>query len=136
LWHQTHTQNITRKIQYVKDRLSWLDVKAKDHDLAYDELGEVHLFSSEVLSLSKLHASIQWQKSGLNWLRESDANSKFFHGSLAARRRVNAFLFIDVDGVRVEEVANVCGVVFNHFRNHYIGYLSIGFIVAKTNTHV
>jgi exonuclease III len=119
MWHQTHTQNLQAKIQSAKDRLSCLDVKAEEQDLLDEELGEVHLLSSEVISLSKLHASIQWQKSRLNWLREGDANSKFFHGILAARRRTNALLFIDVDGVRVEGVANVRGAVFNHFRHHY-----------------
>jgi len=89
-----------------------LDVKAEEQDLVDEELGEVHLLSSEVLSLSKLNASIQW-------LREGDANSKFFNGILAARRRANALLFIDVDGVQVKGVANVRGAVFNHFRHQY-----------------
>jgi hypothetical protein len=101
LWHQTHTQNLQSKILYVKECLSVLDVKAEEQDLADDELEEVHFLSSDVLSLSKFHASIQWQKSRLNWLREGDANSKFFHGIMTARRRANALLFIDVNGARV-----------------------------------
>jgi len=66
LWHQSHTQNLEGKIQSVKDRISCLDVKAEDHDLEEEELKEIHLLSAEVLSLSKLHAGIQWQKSRLN----------------------------------------------------------------------
>jgi hypothetical protein len=55
----------------------------------------------------------------LDWLRDSDANSEFFHGIMTARRRVNALLSINVDGVRVEGVTGVRGAVFNHFQNHF-----------------
>ena len=119
LWHQTHTKNLQSKILSVKERLSVLDVKVEEQDLADDELEEVQFLSFEVLSLSKFHASIQWQKSRLNWLREGDANSKFFHGIMTARRRANTLLFLDVGGARVEGVANVSSAVFNHFRHHY-----------------
>jgi len=119
LWHWSHTQNLECKIQSAKDCISMLDVKAEVHDLEEEEVGELHLLSAEVLSLSKLHASIQWQKSRLNWLREGDANSKKFHGIMSARRRENALLFINVDGVQVKGVEGVRAAVFNHFRNHF-----------------
>ena len=52
----------------------------------------------------------------IRWVgREGDANSKFFHGIMTSRCRANALLFVDVDGVRVEGVANVREVVFNNF---------------------
>ena len=87
MWHQSHTQNLEGKIQSAKDSISLLDVKAEDHVLEEEEAGELFLLSAEVLSLSKLQVSIQWQKSRLNWLREGDANSKKIHGIMSARRR-------------------------------------------------
>jgi len=56
-WHQSHTQYLDGKIKLVKDQISCLDVKAEEHKLEEEELGEIHFLSSEILSLSNLHAS-------------------------------------------------------------------------------
>ena len=61
--------------------------------------------------------STHWQKSRLTWLREGDVNSKFFNGIMSARRRSNALLSIQVDGVQVEGVEGVRGAVFNPFKS-------------------
>jgi len=90
-----------------------------EQGLAQEEVEGIHVLSSEVLSLSKLRTSIQWQKSRLTWLREGDANSKFFHGIMATRRRSNALLSIQVDGVQVEGVEGVYDAFFHHFKNHF-----------------
>ncbi|XP_024640624.1 uncharacterized protein [Medicago truncatula] len=60
------------------------------------------------------------KQSRLNWLRDGDANSKFFHSVLAARRRLNSLSSILVDGVVVEGVQPFRQAVFTHFKNHFL----------------
>jgi len=46
VWHQSHTQNLDGKINLAKERISRLDVKAEEQDLAEEEVGEIHALSS------------------------------------------------------------------------------------------
>jgi len=50
---------------------------------------ELHGLSVELHSLSRIHSSICWQQSRVNWLRERDGNSKYFHGTMSSRWHVN-----------------------------------------------
>jgi len=70
-------------------------------------------------SLSKANASISWQQSRSLWLREGDANSKYFHAIMSGRRRRNAISCISVGGHIVEGVSEVREAVFSHFQNHF-----------------
>jgi len=118
-WHQTHTQNIPTKISTVTGRIATLDAKGEVSTLGEDEVEELHSLSDELRSLSRIHSSITWQQSRVNWLREGDANSKKFHGIISERRRVNIIYVLHVGSVLVEGVANVREAVFNHFLNHF-----------------
>jgi hypothetical protein len=115
-WHQEHTHNIPGKILKIKNRISALDEKGELSSLTEEEVKDLHGLSFELHSLSRMHSSICWQQSLLNWIREGDANSKFFHGTMSSRRRANNISILDVDGVSVEGVDNVRTAVFNHFR--------------------
>jgi len=53
-----------------------LDMKGEEHDLLREEQEEMYSLSSNLSALSKLNNSMQWQKSLLLWLKESDTNSK------------------------------------------------------------
>jgi hypothetical protein len=55
----------------------------------------------------------------LTWLKEGGVNSKFFHGVMSSRRRVNAITNIVVNNVVVEGVSAIREAVFNHFENHF-----------------
>jgi hypothetical protein len=104
VWHVAHSQNLPSRIDSLKARLPVLDAKGEEEDLSEAELEDLHGISVDIHSLSRLNASICWQQSRSTWLKEGDANTKFFHSILACRRRGNAISSIQVDGVTLEGV--------------------------------
>ncbi|CAJ2652820.1 unnamed protein product [Trifolium pratense] len=118
-WHTAHVQNLPGRIETLKVRLSALDEKGEEEDLSDEELAELHGASFDIHSLSRLHASISWQQSRALWLKEGDANSKYFHSVLTSRRCRNALSVIQVDGVTLEGVIPIRQAVFSHFESHF-----------------
>lgn len=70
--------------------------------MSEEDVGELHGISVDIHTMSRLNTSICWQQSRLNWLRDGDANSKYFHSVLAGRRQPNSFSSIWVNGGMVE----------------------------------
>ncbi|KAK2427386.1 hypothetical protein QL285_025969 [Trifolium repens] len=118
-WHVTHSQNLSSRIDSLKIRLSALDLKGEEDILSDGEREELHEVTADISSLSRLQTSINWQQSRSRWLKEGDANSKYFHSMLASRRRGNAISSIKVDGVTLEGVHSVRQAVFSHFATHF-----------------
>jgi hypothetical protein len=96
-----------------------LDGKEEEEGLLEDEITELHDVTSVIHSMTRMQTSIQWQQSRLLWLREGDANSKYYHSILKSRRRRNALTSIMVDGTRVEGARPVRQVVYAHFSSHF-----------------
>jgi hypothetical protein len=101
-WHIAHAHNLPSRIDSLKVRLSELDLKGEDVALSEDELEEFHGVTADIHSLSRRQASINWQQSRSRWLKEGDANSRYFHSMLASRRRGNAISSVQVDGATLE----------------------------------
>ncbi|MCI27673.1 endonuclease/exonuclease/phosphatase family protein, partial [Trifolium medium] len=99
--------------------LAVLDEKGGEGDLSEAELVEFHGVSSDIHSLSRLHASICWQQSRSRWLNEGDANTKYFHTILASRRRGNAISSLQVGDTNVEGVTPIRSAVVSHFALHF-----------------
>jgi hypothetical protein len=70
-WHKAHAHNLPSRIDAKKDRLTALDLK--EEVLSEAELVEFFGVTSDIHSLSRLHASISWQQSCSLWLKEGDA---------------------------------------------------------------
>ena len=87
--------------------------------LSKEEVAELHSISTDLHSLSRANASITWQQSRLLWLREGDANLKYFHAIMSGRRRRNGISSILVDNNLAEDVPNLREAVLNHFMNHF-----------------
>jgi hypothetical protein len=97
-WHAAHAHNLSSRIDSLKVRLSALDLKGEQDTLSEAEVEELHGVTTDIHSLSRLQASINWQQSRSRWLKEGDANSKYFHSLLASRRRGNSISSVQVAG--------------------------------------
>jgi hypothetical protein len=58
-WHMDHAQNLPSRIKSKKVRLATLDLKGDDEVLSEAELAEFFGVTSDIHSLSRLHASIR-----------------------------------------------------------------------------
>lgn len=102
-----------------KERLAVLDGRGECEEMSDDDYKELHDVSANLHSLARLNNSICWQQSRNQWLREGDANSKYFHSILSSRRRRNAICSVLVNGERIEGVHPVRQAVFHHFSQHF-----------------
>jgi hypothetical protein len=118
-WHVAHSKNLPSRIDSLKARLSALDLKGKEDTLSEAEIEDLHGVTADIHSLSRLQASICWQQSRSMWLKEADANSKYFHSVMASRRRQNAISSIQVDDITLEGVSYIRQAVFTHFASHF-----------------
>jgi len=134
-WHQTHSQNLPAKIATLKDRISSLDSKGESDVLLDSEVEDLHGSMEELFSFVRMNASISWQQSRMQWLREGDANSKIFHGIMSSRKRRNAIPFFLVNGVLVEGVDNVRGAVYSHFQEDRVDRPTMEALNFRRLTH-
>ena len=118
-WHHRHSKNLPARILSLKDKIASLDLKGESTVLSDDEIQELHGLSEDLFSLSRVNSSICWQQSRVQWLKEGDANSKFFHSVMSGKRSRNAIPFILANGTLVEGVENVRNAVFTHFRAQF-----------------
>jgi len=96
-----------------------LECKGEVEDLTEAKCLEIHGVSENIHTLSRLNTSLCWQQSRNQWLREGDANSKFFHSTMSSRRQRNAIRYVLVYGVLIEGVEPVQNAIFTHFSQHF-----------------
>jgi hypothetical protein len=118
-WHTSHGRNAVERLKKVKERRQILETKGESEELLEYEREEMLFLSSQVFSMSKMVCCNRWQKSSLIWLKEGDANTKFFHSVMTSRKRSNALSSVLVDDVVIEGVSGIRTAVFTHFENHF-----------------
>jgi hypothetical protein len=118
-WHQRHSQNLAGRCSSVKERMDFLDTKGETSALDDDEVAELHDLSVNLHSLSRVQTSMCWQQARLRWLKEGDANTKFFNGIMSARRRRNTIQLLQVNGSQVTGVQDIRSAVFTYFSSHF-----------------
>ncbi|GKU89877.1 hypothetical protein SLEP1_g3954 [Rubroshorea leprosula] len=57
------------------------------------------------------------QKARKQWLREGDANSKFYHKGISSRQRRKQIVSLQVNGKKLEDVDNIKNGILEYFEN-------------------
>lgn len=57
-WHQRHSQNLPAKIETIKNKVSFFDLKGESSVLLDEEVEELHVLYEELFSLSHINTSI------------------------------------------------------------------------------
>jgi hypothetical protein len=113
----------------VEVRVSRLVEDIKDLDLR-GELGgltplEVTVRKDLFVELWKFKEASIFQRSKSKWLLQGDANSKFFHASVVARRKRNSIMALKEGNTWLESPSQIREAVENYFTNHFMNRSSI-----------
>lgn len=119
-WHNDHFGNMGSRIQEEKEELHRLDMKGEVDGLNEEEVRRRRMCTIKLNRLSSLQCSLLWQKSRMKWLKEGDANSKFFHRCIQRRRKVNEILGLDFDGSFINGVEPLRREIRGYFENHFL----------------
>ncbi|XP_057452293.1 uncharacterized protein LOC130744119 [Lotus japonicus] len=79
-------------------KMEGLDKKAEEGNLTEDESKARKLLQADFWKINKLNESRLFQKSKARWIKERDANTKYFHTVINWKRRKNVLLGLNVNG--------------------------------------
>jgi hypothetical protein len=100
-------------------RIADLDSKSERVGLGDEEVVERKASFDELWKLLKNLDALAFQRSRHKWLKEGDANSRFFHNCIKARKRRNMVLSLRTPDGWVEGPNLVRREVVSFFTNHF-----------------
>ncbi|GLT65805.1 hypothetical protein SLA2020_382140 [Shorea laevis] len=118
-WTREVFGHIDKKMEDARNQIKRLDQKDDDGDLIEAEVEERKNCFQELWEWSKARDNLLFQKSRQKWLQEGDANSKYFHGCIVRRRKLNGIEGIWKNDIWVEEVSEVKQYIKEYFERKF-----------------
>jgi hypothetical protein len=117
-WHKLEYGSLEVKIKGLMGDINNLDVKGEQVGLSNQEM-ICRKEKFEILwRLLKNKEAFIFQRSRSKWLKEGDANTKFFHGCVRARTKANCISALKVDDVWIDNPSLIKSAVLSYFENH------------------
>jgi hypothetical protein len=115
-WSRETFGAVRKKIQRIERRLHYLRMSASNGGI--DETRKLEKDLCELFEREEIMAR---QRSRVEWLREGDRNTAFFHARASARKRANKIKALRrVDGSRCEDVTEMKGMVQEFYGNLFL----------------
>jgi hypothetical protein len=118
-WNTVTYGSVDLKIATLVGDIQALDIRSEVDGLTEGEVVKRKELFSEMWHLRMSKTSVLAQRARLKWLREGDANTRYFHASIKSRGKTNFIRALRVDNVWLESPTEVRGAAVSYFREHF-----------------
>ncbi|KAJ9556808.1 hypothetical protein OSB04_011422 [Centaurea solstitialis] len=119
IWRKSVSEDNRKFSEDIKKKLNVLETLEEVVGLLSEERVEKDLFLKNLRELEERELLDLKQKAKVNWLKQGDENSRFFHTMVNARRRKNRMHGLSINGVWSNEPSSLKSHVFDFFLNKY-----------------
>jgi hypothetical protein len=118
-WHSHEFGSLENSINNKVEDIRGLDVRGEVEGLSSQEVVRRKDLFVELWKLQKAKETSLFQRSRSRWLCQGDANTKFFHGCVAARTKRNIISALKVGDVWLDKPIQIKEAVVSYFENHF-----------------
>ncbi|GKV15742.1 hypothetical protein SLEP1_g26499 [Rubroshorea leprosula] len=118
-WNKEVFGVIDRNMDAAREEIKQLDEKEENEGLTSMEIDKRKENFHKFMEWSKAKDNILFQKSRQRWLKEGDANTKFFHGCIVNRRKQNEIIGLYNNGEWIEDADEVKELARNYFKDKF-----------------
>lgn len=117
-WNKEEIGNILKEKQSLEQRINELQQMDILEGLQEDRIKEEGIIINQLEERRKQEEILWRQKSRVQWLREGERNTKFFHKAMIQHRQRNKIFSIkNQEGQRILKHDEIEKVLVNHFKN-------------------
>ncbi|GAU43110.1 hypothetical protein TSUD_373050 [Trifolium subterraneum] len=117
-WHKQEYGGLEVKIEELKIEICSLDRKGEEVGLTTQEIESRKVKFGELWKLFKSKEALLFQRARSKWLKEGDANTKFFHSSVKSRMKSNLISALYVDDVWLDSPNSIKEAIYSFFEIH------------------
>ncbi|TYG88300.1 hypothetical protein ES288_A12G011200v1 [Gossypium darwinii] len=120
-WNGNNCNMLEDNIVECEERIKELDVISEQRRLSEGEMEELMRLNSDVWNALKFKESLWRQKSRMMWLKEGDANTKFFHRAVKIKAKRRTIYRMKIGNAWCNNPRELKKRVYEFFKNHFKG---------------
>ncbi|MCH86627.1 LINE-1 reverse transcriptase like, partial [Trifolium medium] len=117
-WHKLEYGGSGARIEELVVEIRDLDMRGEEEGLSTQEVVSRKEKFRDLWKLLKNKEALMFQRSRSKWLKEGDANTKFFHGSVKSRSKTNLISALRSGDVWLDSPTLIKAAVSSYFVNH------------------
>jgi uncharacterized protein YhbP (UPF0306 family) len=112
-WHKSEFGCVEDRITKIVEDIKGLDLRGEASGLIPQEVEVRKTLFDQYWNLQKIKEASIFQRSRSKWLRQGDANSKFFQGCVKSRCKKNTISALRVGDIWLDKAAQIKEAVVN-----------------------